>query len=236
MRFRFRTNRTKRSTPFDYERTVELLKQLGLDEADIRFGSILEHHLDFIRRTVNDHLAGPLTGLHIGNFVGLSLAGFAEAIRKVDPDSTVVAIDPNVRTAGIDNPQQHVIRVLEEYDLLSSVVLVSSYSFEPTPLSGAPPVDSLPASGTNALPQLARLGVRFDVALIDGNHSGSTVSQELAWLRERMRPGGVVFLDAVTDAWVEIRDIFNSAADGQSGFTAIGHDGRIGALQRQTES
>jgi hypothetical protein len=43
----------------------------------------------------------------------------------------------------------------------------------------------------------------------------------------------VVFLDDVTDAWFEIRDVFNAiAGDSRAGYTALGHDGRIGALQR----
>ena len=219
-----------RGPAFDYEDVVAFLASRGIDDADLRFGSILEGHLDFIRATMSRQLRPrrrPLIGLHIGNFVGVSLAAFADSLRSIDARSTVVAIDPNVTVAGIDNPQEHVIAALERYNLLDCVLLLTGYSFEPTELSGAPPVDRFPASGVETLPQLARLGVKFDTALIDGNHRGTTVQRELEWLRPRMRRRGIVFLDDVTDAWPEIRDVFGSARS----YRRIGHDGRIGALR-----
>ena len=231
---RFRRRHPEEPPSFDYESTIGLLVERGLVETDIRFGSLLADNLAFVRNTIATSFdRRPLIGLHIGNFVGVSLAGFADAVRNVHRDSTTIAIDPNVITAGIDNPQQHVIGILDHYQLLGSVLLLSSYSFERTELSGAPSVDGpLPPSGVNALTQLARLGVRFDVALVDGNHRGSTVSRELEWLRGRLNPGAIVFLDDVTDAWNEIRDVFNQlAADTGSGFVAVGHDGRVGALR-----
>ena len=57
--------------------------------------------------------------------------------------------------------------------------------------------------------------------------------RELQWLRPRLDQGGLVFLDDVTDSWHEIRDVFNAVAGGAStGYSALGHDGRIGVLQR----
>jgi hypothetical protein len=100
----------------------------------VRFGSLLADNLEFIRRAVTANVDGrPLVGLHIGNFVGVSLAGFARC---------------------------------------------------------AP------------------------------------------WLRNRLNPDAVVFLDDVTDAWHEIRDAFNEVStESGSGFVALGHDGRVGALR-----
>lgn len=233
--------RRRRQGPpaFDYETTIRLLAERGLNEADVRVNSLVSDNLDFIRNSITDRFdRRPLVGLHIGNFVGVSLAGFADALRNIHQDSTTVAIDPNINVPGFDNPQQHVIGILDHYQLLGSVLLLSSYSFENTDSfentgrSSALPVDVLPSSGVNALPQLARLGIRFDVALVDGNHTGSTVSREVEWLRGRLNPGAVVFLDDVTDAWQEVQDVFNKiSSDTGSGFVAIGHDGRVGALQ-----
>ena len=218
---------------FDYETTIQLLVARGLVETDIRFGSLLADNLEFVRATIAETFSGRrLAGLHIGNFVGVSLAAFSGALRDVHAESTTVAIDPNVVTAGIENPQQHVVDVLDHYHLLGSVLLLTAYSFEPTELSGAPPVDAFPASGVDALPQLGRLGLRFDVALVDGNHRGDTVSRELEWLRIHANPGALVFLDDVTDAWHKIRDVFRGASgDPASGFTRVGHDGRVGVLR-----
>jgi hypothetical protein len=219
--------------PFDYETTVRLLAERGVAHAEVQFESMPPDNLTFVRDCIAERFARrPLVGLHIGNFVGVSLAGFADALRNVHQDSTTVAIDPNVVTNGIDNPQQHVIGILDYYQLLGSVLLLSSFSFENTARSGVEPVEVVLTSGVNALPQLARLGVRFDVALVDGNHKGSTVSREVEWLRDRLNPGAVVFLDDVTDAWHEVQDVFNKiSSDTGSGFVAVGHDGRVGALQ-----
>jgi hypothetical protein len=215
---------------FDYESTVRLLVDRGLDEEVVRFNSILEPHLDFIRETMIERLrpSRPLIGLHVGNFVGISLAAFADAVRSIEPDCTVVAVDPNFDTPGLPNPQQHVIASLGLCGLLDSVLLITGYSFERTEHT-----DDDRDSAVDVLPQLGRLGLRFDTALVDGNHLGETVSRELEWLRPRLNKGGLVFLDDVTDAWHEIRDVFNSVSgDTSTGFTAVGHDGRIGVLQR----
>ncbi len=161
----FGRRRPKGPPSFDYETTIRLLVERGLIEKDVRFGSLLADNLEFIRGTILASFDRPLVGLHIGNFVGVSLAGFADALRNVHQDSVTIAIDPNVVTAGIDNPQQHVIGILDHYQLLGSALLVSSYSFERTELSGAPLTGGpLAPSGVNALPQLARLDVRFDAS------------------------------------------------------------------------
>jgi len=214
---------------FDYESTVRLLVDRGLDEEVVRFNSILEPHLEFIRETMIERLkpSRPALGLHVGNFVGISLAAFADALRSIEPESNVVAVDPNFDTPGLPNPQQHVIASLGLCGLLDSVLLITGYSFECTEQPG------VADSAVEVLPQLGRLGLRFDTALVDGNHLGETVSRELQWLRPRLNKGGLVFLDDVTDAWHEIRDVFNSVSgDTSTGFTAVGHDGRIGVLQR----
>lgn len=215
---------------FDYDQTVKLLVARGLDEEVVRFNSILEPHLDFIRDTMVERLRlpRPLIGLHVGNFLGISLTAFADALRTIEPDSTVIAVDPNIDTPGLPNPQQHVIASLASCGLLDSVLLITGYSFERTEHNGG-----LPDSGVDVLPRLGRLGLRFDAALVDGNHLGSTVSRELQWLQPRLNSGGLVFLDDVTDSWHEIRDVFNAVAgDESTGYRALGHDGRIGVLQR----
>jgi hypothetical protein len=155
------------------------------------------------------------------------LAAYVDAQRTVSRLTTVIAIDPNIVAAGIKNPQEHVIELLARYDLLSSVLLLTGYSFERTEFAPNDLTEELSPSGTDALPQLGRLPVRFDSALVDGNHRGTTVERELAWLRQRLRRRSVVFLDDATDEWPEIRDVFAGAR----GYARVGHDGRIGALR-----
>ncbi len=88
---------------------------------------------------------------------------------------------------------------------------------------GAPP-----PSGEDVLPMLRRLGVRYDVALVDGHHGGETVAEELSYLSATLRPGGLVFLDDAHDGFPEIRDLFH---DPGGGFEQAGHDGRVGVLR-----
>jgi hypothetical protein len=232
---KIRVRRGRRSIAFDYETSIRVLVARGLDEHAVRHNSIPEGSLDFICSTLTRAFAAtenPVVGLHVGNYVGVSLAGFADSLRFVNPDSTVVAIDPNDAEAlGISAPQDHVIAVLEHFDLLGSVLLVSGYSFEraPMPVEKARLVPAAPGS-ENVLPQLGRLGVSFDVALLDGNHGGPTVERELAFLERRLRPRGLVFLDDVTDAWPGVRDAYRTWLASGS-FTEVGHDGRVGALR-----
>jgi hypothetical protein len=219
---------------FDYETTIKLLTDRGLDEATVRLHSIHEHNLGFVRSTISGRFDGskPLVGLHIGNFVGVSLAAFTEALREIHAESLVIAIDPNIGSEEVANPQEHVVAVLERWGLLGSVVLVFGYSFEPTALSSRVGPGIPPAAGVGVLPLLGRLPIEIDVALVDGNHAGSTVSRELEWLRTRARSGALVFLDDVTEWYLEIMEVFNRATEGET-WTAVGHDGRIGVLELQ---
>jgi hypothetical protein len=130
--WRLKSRRTSSGSTlrFDYESAIRLLIDRGIDETVLRHNSILEPHLAFIRQTMNERLSSsrPLAGLHVGNFVGVSLAAFADALRNIHAESTVVAVDPNIDTPGLANPQQHVIATLESCGLLRSVVLVTGPS------------------------------------------------------------------------------------------------------------
>jgi hypothetical protein len=154
---------------FDYEDAVRFLVARGVEEDVLSLSSIPEHHLRFIRATILEQLRPrrhPLISLHIGNFVGISLAAYVDALRTVSRLTTVIAIDPNIVAAGIKNPQEHVIELLARYDLLSSVLLLTGYSFERTEFAPNDLTEELSPSGTDALPQLGRLPVRFDSALV----------------------------------------------------------------------
>jgi hypothetical protein len=211
--------------PFDFEEAIGLLMKRGLDEALVRHNSIVSSSLEFIRDTIAAHLRPttkrPLIGLHVGNYVGVSLAGFADALRSIEPGSTVLAVDPNDAVElGFPDPQNHVIAVLEHFGLLGSVLLVCGFSFA---RSGS-------ASGENVLPQIERMGTLFDVALIDGQHTAEVVGLELEFLTRRLRPGGIAFLDDANDPWPEVRDTYREWIGGS--YAQVAHDGRVGALVR----
>jgi hypothetical protein len=151
-----------------------------------------------------------------------------------------VAVDPDVTALGIAHPQEQVIRVLDCFGLTSRVLLVCGYSFDRVdPGSADVPgangratspdeIEEPPPSGENVLPLLAQLGVRYDLALLDGHHGQETVAAELDYLRGALRPGGLVFLDDVADWCPEIHDLFNHPGER---FEQMDHDGRVGVLR-----
>jgi predicted O-methyltransferase YrrM len=70
---------------------------------------------------------------------------------------------------------------------------------------------------------------RFDFAVIDGNHDAAYLRRETAIMRELLRPGGVLILDDVSDAWADIKAEY--AAMESAAWRTVGADGRVGVLQ-----
>ena len=79
------------------------------------------------------------------------------------------------------------------------------------------------------LRNLRALGLRFQWALVDGNHEGSYVQAELERLEPLICDDGVVFLDDCTEHFPDIRSVFETPG---SPWRADGYDGRIGVLRR----
>jgi hypothetical protein len=227
---------------FTYDAAVQVLVERGLDEYTVRLGSMLPESLAFIRATIVDAFRDdrPLWALHVGNFVGVSLAAVASALREVHPESLTISVDPNIPHLGVDDPQSHALALLTSFGLQRSNLVVCGYTFEKTPGSDALPVEgyeveeawSREAACENALPNLARTGAQFDVAVLDGAHIGSYARRELELLVRLIRPGGLVFLDDVDATWKEIEAVFDEAAAGALPVERFDHDGRVGVLRR----
>jgi len=208
-----------------------------VDERQIRDGSIPQASLDFVEALLIRELPShrPLVALHIGNFVGVSLAHLAQVLRKVHPESIVVAVDPNVKHRNVRRPAEHVAALLDHFDLLASVVMVEGYTLH----QGLSEDWEIDARATyhderrceQVLPNLARLACgRFDVAVVDGNHDGRYLARELAIIIELLSSRGLVILDDVVEgSFDEIVDVFRSTADGA--MNEIGRDGRVGVLR-----
>src|ERR1700722_2944783 len=70
--------------PYSYQASIEFLCSRGLPRIHVVSGSMPEASLDFCGR----HLGGllprgrPIVGLHVGNFLGVSLASFADLVRN----------------------------------------------------------------------------------------------------------------------------------------------------------
>jgi hypothetical protein len=232
----------RRSTPFDYETAVRVLAQRGLDEHAVRLGTIPQESLDFVRAIVTGRLSHerPLRALHIGNFVGISLAALTAAVLDVHDESVVFSVDPNIPHLGIADPQTHTLALLSHFGLQAANVVICGYTLDKTPGTDGLPIEGYDAAaawdaeaaGENVLPNLERSGIAFDLALLDGSHIGAYARRELAAIGRVVRSGGLVILDDVSESWTELLELFAEAAAGDaSPFEQVDYDGRVGVLR-----
>jgi Methyltransferase domain len=228
---------------FDYEEAVGLLVAMGCGEEAVRSGSIQDGSLEFIRETVQEQLPSdtPLQALHVGNFVGLSLASLTSALVKRNRASTVISIDPNIQHAGIQHTQTYTLALLTRFGLQHNSLLICGYSLEKVPGNdGIRSADYEPLTASevaceNTLVSLDRLGARFSVVVMDGHHEASYLRRELGLVQGMLEEGGLLFLDDVSAVWKGIRELFKELGEDDSiwALEQIGYDGRVGALRKR---
>jgi len=214
------------SRPFDYEAAVALLAGRGLDEDVVRLGSITDRSMRFLAEQVAAHApAGPVRSLHVGNFVGVSLAALADTLATHHPDSLVVSVDPNLTHLGVDHPQDHVLALLTEFGLQHRTVVISGYTLEGS---------ANKAAGEDTLGNLANLGARFGLALIDGNHDADYLRRELDVLVRMLDEGALLVLDDVSYAYPAVMDLFDELAEDDAWPLAeVARDDRLGVLRKR---
>ena len=230
----------KASHEFSYEDALSLLDRLGIDPSQSREGSMPLASLQFMQSHF-DRLdtSRPIIALHVGNFLGVSLAYLVHTLRRLHPDSRVVSIDPNLTHRGIPRTMETVLALLNYFGLEDRVAILTGYSLEKNVsnqgeiFAGYDPVANWEneRSCTHQLDLLNALarGV-FDLCLMDGNHDGDYLQRELDRVRQLLRPGGLLVLDDVSTAWPEIQWFFNSISPDQ--FQKLSTDDRIGLLVR----
>ena len=213
------------SRAFAYEEAVDLLVARGVDERVIRLGSMPRAQMEFAGDMVDRHApSGPLRALHVGNFLGLSLAALSDVVVRHDPGSTVVSVDPNLSPLGVDHPQDHVVALLESFGLQRSNLVICGHSLERS--SGGP-------AGENVLESLERLGQRFDLALVDGSHDPAYLRRELVVIARLLEDGGLLMLDDVSTAYPEVRVVFDELVDRPEWpVEKVGRDERLGVLRK----
>lgn len=225
---------------FDYDDAVQFLVGTRRGSArDIRDGSIPRTDLEFISRQMQElKPETPLRGLHIGNFVGLSLAYLTDAARRLHPDSVVVSIDPNIPHRGIDAPHDLVTGLMTRYSLEANWLPITGFTLARTAVRDVLNRRNGPTafasyhgfSATFSLRNLRRLGLKFDFVLIDGNHNAGYLKREIDVLAELVRPGGLLFLDDVDEYWEGVVEVFKSLDDRR--FKRAAHKGRVGVVRR----
>jgi len=224
----------------DLEEVVGFLRARGIDEKQVRDGSIPASSLECIKRIIHDTFAtrGAIAALHIGNFVGVSFAFLATVLSEMDHGSLAVSVDPNVAHRGVLNPQAHVSALLTACGVQRNTMMIAGYSGgksisnDGLIFEGYDPeaefINEHACEGV--LKHLGRLcGRRFDVVVMDGNHEASYLVRELELIVPLLTSGALVILDDVDTAWSEIRDVFNRIDD--SGLKPLSTDGRIGVAR-----
>lgn len=227
---------------FGYDDLVEALEGLGVPAAVTRLASIPAPNLAFIDEQLVARLAPhtPSVGLHIGNFVGVSLVHLAATVGDHSPGSLIIAVDPDLPYRGLDHNEDRVCALLERFDVADRVLLVRGYSDAKLPGTIGAMADAPESSATAAparvLTNLDRaLAPRsLDWALLDGNHDGGYLRAELARLLGVMKPGSLVFLDDCDESWPEVAAAFD--AEGRSAAWRAVATGRIGVLERTPEA
>ena len=209
-----------------YEEAVAFLLDRGLDEREVREGSMPQASLEYVAGILGERLRTdrPLAALHVGNFVGVSLCWLSWYLRDLNADSVVVSVDPNVSHRGIDAPQQLVLALLHHFGLLDSNLIVPGWTLEGDALEGL--------ACENALTSLGRVAPRrFDLVLLDGNHEEEHLERELTAVRGLLADDGVVVFDDVDErTFAGIVRVFERALADES-FAGLGQNGRVGLLQ-----
>lgn len=223
----------------EYDELINFLISRGLPAEHVKDGSIPAASLNFIVAELVDALPekppGGYRGLHVGNFIGVSLVTVTGALAALDDSSVVVSIDPNLTHRGIDHPQDHVLAMLSRFNLQKNSLVIAGYSSSKSisndgvSFAGYDPATAFASESAceNSLASLARFaGGKFHLALVDGNHEGEYVARELEALAPLLAEGAVLIMDDVNEAWDEIASLFTSLD--RYGFESRSTDGRVG--------
>lgn len=228
------------AAPFSYDDALAFLDDRGIDPEQTREGSMPLESLEFLGAQLGGLDASrPLVALHVGNFLGVSLAYLAHALGERHPGSRVVSIDPNLTHRGIPRTMETVLALLTHFGLDDRVGILTGYSLEKSLsnqgeiLAGYDPIAGFASERacTHQLRLLVELApARFDLCLMDGNHDAEYLRRELDQVQALVRSGGLLVLDDVSSAWPEIQDAFREISEDR--FRKLAANGRIGVLVR----
>jgi hypothetical protein len=222
---------------------IELAVAEGVDREQCVSGSIPEASLEFATSFFSEHLSPPpWVGLHVGNFVGISLAYLVNAVRDAHPESVILSIDPDIPHRGVNHPSRVVISLLNSFGLQDASLLLTGYSLEKNVSNDGSDYDTdydplehyeAEISLHNQLPLLKTVARgAFHFAVVDSNHDASYLNREIDAIRSLLVPGGLVILDDVSSWWSEIRSEYWRLS--RQGFVDLGTDGRVGVLSLAT--
>lgn len=228
------------ASPYSRSEAISFLSGLGCDRVQVEAGSMPESSLIYSCQQLEQQLRDrPILGLHVGNFVGVSLCHYADFARRLDDNSIVLAIDPNLPHRGVRNPQEKVIGCLNYFGLQGNAMLLTGFTLEKNASNDGVKVtpDYDPAvefnaelSCENQLAMLSRLMPgAFDFVVIDGNHEADYLSRETSFAHRLLKPGGVMVMDDVD--WTSLGDVYRGLD--RALFDDLGFDRRVGLARKK---
>jgi hypothetical protein len=121
-----------------------------------------------------------------------------------------VTLDPDIPHRGIRNPLGVTAKLVAEYGLAGNTVLVCGYA-------------------PGQLYAFAKLGMAFDLVLLDGSHTKSQVESEILVCDPLLRPGGLLVLDDI-NFWLGPRTVYENFP--VPGYESVPLDSRVGVLKK----
>jgi len=225
-----------------YSALIDSLIERKIHKEQIIAGSIPEVHLLEIVKLIKEHFDNsPIVGLHVGNYVGVSLSYLAGLLKKMNERNLVVSIDPNIPHRGTIHPQEEVLFLMNKYGLNKNISVITGYSIGKTISNDGieyTPYDpqkkySQEYSCENQLDMLKRIACKsFSFAIIDGNHQKEYLYNEIVMINELLCDNGLIIMDDVNEGWKEIKELFESLQ--LSGLERIYSNERIGVLRKKT--
>lgn len=226
---------------------IDFVVSRGVDRTQATEGTMPEASLAFLASILQQRSdsSRPVRGMHVGNFLGISLTYLTDIAKKIHPQSLVVAVDPNLEHRGIQHPQDHVCALLDHFDLSGNVLLCCGFSheknvsndgrnylenyrlLESAEVEKKIAIEHAPHSVIDHLKQLQVAA--FDFALIDGNHESAYVQDELVKIHPLMNKGGLIFMDDVSEGWPMLKQVFETSSN--TLFRIAEADGRVGVLE-----
>jgi hypothetical protein len=86
-------------------------------------------------------------------------------------------------------------------------------------------------TSTNILVNLVKMGIHFNLVLIDGNHDGNYLKREIELIDQLLCKNGILAIDDVNQEWKEVNFVFQDILKGKN-YNLIGTNNRIGIIQK----
>lgn len=220
------------------------METFNIEESHVLGGSIPQENCDrIIQAIVKNYSTNRITGLNIGNFLGVAFTYILSNMVQNNNQSTFVSVDPNIPHRGISDLETKFISCLHEYNLQDNSLIINGYSLRKNTSNDGVIFDNydpkeafdLEKGCTGVLDKLTQLGKNnFQFVILDGNHHSEYLQQELERCTSLLAPNGILFLDDIDKNWKLLKkSAFHFLKANNHAFEELYYDGRILALRRK---